>query len=460
MNSLKKIFIALSCLVPAITVVCPLQAQTVSLNRDSIIAQMVREISGEHLQELVNTLAGFGTRHTLSDTNSNTRGIGAARRWIRKEFERYARQSGGRLRVEYDAYVQEGGVRRVAEDTEVKNVLAILPGADPADKRVFIVSGHYDSRASDVNDAISDAPGANDDASGTAAVMEMARVMSGHRFGATIIFACVAGEEQGLLGSGHLAGRAKEEGWQVAGMITNDIVGNSHGSGTLLRNNTRIRVFSEGIPAAAGPEEIEQIRRLGMENDSRSRQFARYMKEVGQRYVDQLEVVLVYRPDRFLRGGDHLPFAREGYTAVRVTEMNEHFRRQHQDVRTGNGLDYGDLPRHIDFEYLRKVTGMNLSTLANLAASPGPPQNVQVVIEGLSNETVLTWEPPVASGSVPAEYYILIRETSSPVWEKKVRVTGTSTRLPYSKDNYFFAVQAVDEAGHESLPVFPLPDQD
>src|SRR3546814_111443 len=367
---------------------------------------MVNAVSPENLQQLVEKLASFGTRHTLSDTLSDTRGIGAARRWIKAELERYARASGGRMRVEYDTYLQEGGVRRVDADTEIKNVMAILPGTDPQDKRVFIVSGHYDSRNSDINDAESDAPGANDDGSGTTAVMEMARVMSAHRFGATLIFVCVAGEEQGLLGSGHLAARAAEEDWQVAGMITNDIVGNSQGSGTLLRDNTRIRVFSEGIPVAADSAEIARIRQLGMENDSPSRQFARYMKELGQRYVDQLEVVLVYRPDRFLRGGDHLPFSREGFTAIRVTEMNEHFRHQHQDIRTENGLDYGDLPELVDFEYLRKVTAMNLATLANLAASPGPPRNVQVLVAALSNETVLSWEAPAAGKSDA--------ETSSP----------------------------------------------
>ncbi|QEC51514.1 M28 family metallopeptidase [Anseongella ginsenosidimutans] len=434
------------------------RAQTVSIDRDPQIADMVKAVSADHLRQLVQELAGFGTRHTLSDTTSDSRGIGAARRWIKAELERYARESGGRLMVEYDSYVQEGGIRRVEKATEIKNVIAILPGVDTADKRVFIVSGHYDSRNSDVSDAVSDAPGANDDCSGTAAVMEMARIMSKHRFKATIIFACVAGEEQGLLGSGHLAARAKQEGWQVAGMITNDIVGNSQGSGTLLRDNTRVRVFSEGIPVAAGEKEIARIRQLGMENDSPSRQLARYLKELGERYVDHLEIMLIYRPDRFLRGGDHLPFSREGFPAIRVTEMNEHFRYQHQDVRTENGLEYGDLVQHVDFEYLRKVTAMNMASLANLAASPGPPEQVQIIMEGLSNETVLAWKAP-QSQDPTLSYYVLIRETSSPVWQKKIRVPATRVRLPYSKDNYFFAVQAVDAAGHESLPVFPLPAQ-
>lgn len=435
------------------------RAQTVTINRDATIAEMVSAISSDSLQKLVEQLAAFGTRHTLSDTASDSRGIGAARRWIKAEMERYARSSGGRLRVEYDSYLQEGGHSRVASDTEIKNVLAILPGTDPEDKRVFIVSGHYDSRASDVNDAVSDAPGANDDGSGTAAVMEMARIMSNYRYGATIIFACVAGEEQGLLGSGHLAARARQEGWQVAGMINNDVIGNSQGSGTLLRDNTRIRIFSEGIPIAADSAAIARIRQLGMENDSPSRQLARYLKEVGERYVDQLSVELVYRPDRFLRGGDHLPFSREGFAAVRLTEMNEHFRYQHQDVRRENNLEYGDLPEHVDFEYLRKVSGINLAALASLAASPGPPQGVQIVLEELGNETVLSWNPP-ARESAAAGYYVLIRETSSPVWQKKIRVDENRVRLPYSKDNYFFAVQAVDDAGRESLPVFALPGQD
>ncbi|SDK31503.1 Peptidase family M28 [Catalinimonas alkaloidigena] len=430
-------------------------AQTAIVRQDPAIQKMVEDVSAENIEAIVRKLVSFGTRHTLSDTTSKKRGIGAARAWIKSEMERYATASNGRLQVTYDAFVQPADGRRVPQPTTLKNVLATLKGTDPNDPRIYIVSGHYDSRASDVMDAKIEAPGANDDASGTAVAMELARVMSQRSFPATIIFVAMVGEEQGLYGATHLAERAREEGWHVDAMITNDIVGNSYGMETGLKDNRSVRVFSEGVPAAETEESARIRTSVGGENDSPAREVARYMKEVGERYVPQLDVKLIYRRDRYLRGGDHTPFSREGFAAVRVTEMNEDFTRQHQDIRTEEGVDYGDLPDFVDYDYTQKVARMNLATLANLASAPGAPQQVGIVTANLTNRTTLRWEAP--EGKAPAGYYVLMRETTSPFWEQKFYVTGTEDTLDYSKDNYFFAVQSVDAAGHESLPVFPNP---
>jgi len=431
-------------------------AQTVIQKRDPNIEKMIAEVSQKNLERIIEKLVSFRTRHTLSDTLSETTGIGAARRWIKAEFERYSRQSGNRLQVSFDSFWVEPDGRRIPYRVHLKNVLAILPGDDPKDKRVIIVSGHYDSRASNALDSTSFAPGANDDGSGTAVTMELARVMSQYRFPATIVFAAVAGEEQGLYGSRHLAERAKKEGWQVIAMITNDIVGNTLSSGTNLKDNTHLRVFSEGIPATANDKYLRMIRSIGGENDSPSREFARYIKEIGERYVDQMKLVTVYRRDRFLRGGDHTPFSQLGYTAVRLSEMNENFIHQHQDVRVENGIQYGDLPQFVDYQYLTKVARVNLAVLANLALAPMAPDSVGIVVRELTNFTTLKWKNPV--GRQPFGYYVLWRTTDAPYWQHK-RFVGNVNQitLPYSKDNYFFAVQSVDSAGHESLPVFPKP---
>jgi hypothetical protein len=293
--------------------------------------------------------------------------------------------------------------------------------------------------------------------------------MAKRSFPATIIFMTVPGEEQGLNGSAHIAKRARDEKWNVDAMLNNDIVGNTHGQDNDLKDNTHVRVFSEGIPstyavtsrtdsltARRANTAISSLINNGGENDSQSRELARYVKETAERYVDQLDVKLVYRRDRFLRGGDQTSFQLNGFTAVRLTEMNEDFTHQHQDLRTEKGIVYGDLPEFADFNYIQKVARMNLSVLANLASAPAAPANVGVSTSGLTNTTTLKWEIP-KGGKKPAGYYILMRETISPYWEKKFYVTGTETTLNYSKDNYFFAVQSVDAEGHESLPIYPKP---
>jgi hypothetical protein len=428
-------------------------SQTVLIRQDQQIKQMLDEVSEKNIEMIVRKLVTFETRHSLSDTISATKGIGASRNWIKSELERYSKASGGRLKVEFDTFTQPADGRRIASPTVMKNVLGILPGTDPADDRIFIVSGHYDSRASDVNDSKIFAPGANDDASGTAAAMELARVMSQYKFNCTIIFVAMVAEEQGLYGAVNLAKRAKAEKWNLAGMITNDIIGNTYGMETGIKDNNSVRIFSEGVSVAESPVEAARRASTGSENDGQARQFARYIKEVSERYVDQLNVKLIYRRDRYLRGGDHTPFSQQGFAGIRITEMNEDFDRQHQDVRKENGVDYGDLPDFVDYIYTQKVTRMNLASLANLALAPQEPLNVGIVTSGLTNKTVLKWESPV--GEKPAGYYVVMRETTSPVWEKKFFVTANTASLNYSKDNYYFGVQSVDAEGHESLVVIP-----
>ncbi|HXB92493.1 MAG TPA: M20/M25/M40 family metallo-hydrolase [Puia sp.] len=430
------------------------QAQT-TIVRDPEIEAMVKEVNTDSLQSYIKTMVAFGTRSTVSSVTDKKKGIGAARQWVLTKFNQFAAASGGRLTAFVDTTIYAADGRRVKEPINLGNTVATLKGTDPGDSRIFIISGHLDSRRTDVMDGTNDAPGANDDGSGSAAVLECARVMSKHSFPATIIFVTVSGEEQGLLGSGYMAKKAKAAGWNIEAVLNNDIMGSNNSNETNIIDNTRVRVFSEGMAFVDTGRAVSRIRQLGLENDGKSRQLSRYVKEVGERYVDNLQVVMVYRPDRFLRGGDHTPYQENGYAAVRITEMNENFNHQHQDVRTEKGVVYGDLAEFMDFEYLRKNTAMNLSNLANLAKSPGMPQEVKVEVRGLSNGTQLSWKAP-AYGK-PKGYFVMMRETTSAVWEKKFFVTGTEANLPYSKDNYFFAVQSVSDGGNESLPVVPLP---
>ena len=422
---------------------------------DPEIKKMITEVKSENMEAIVNKLVSFGTRHTLSDTKSSTRGIGAAQRWVKSEFDLYALASNGRLTSIIDYFTIKADGKRIKNDSQLGNVMATLKGTDPADDRVLIISGHLDSRATDVMDSSINAPGANDDGSGVAAMMELARIMSKREFPFTIIFVAVVGEEQGLYGAKYLADKAKEQKWNVITMINNDMIGNSLSSGTQLRDNTQVRVFSETIPYLETEAEAKIRKANNRENDSPSRQLARYIKTVTNQYVDQLDIKLVYRNDRFLRGGDHTPFSQNGFTAIRFCEMNENFDHQHQTVRKENNIQYGDLPEFMDFEYLRKVTCSNLATLSNLAWSPKAPTNVGIEVKELTNFSTLIWNKP--EGKSVFGYTILIRETSSTHWEKVLFSKDTKAEIPYSKDNYFFAVQSIDELGHTSLPVFPLP---
>ena len=427
-------------------------SQTI-VKKDPAIEQMVKEVSPDSLQAYIRQLVSYGTRSTISTQTDKKKGIGAARNYVLSKFTEFSRHSEGRLTAMIDTTTIAPDGKRVDVPTLLGNVMATLKGTDRADKRIFVISGHLDSRVTDVMNRTSDAPGANDDGSGVAAVMECARIMSRRSFPATIIFVAVSGEEQGLLGSGYLADKAKKEGWNIEGLLNNDIMGSNNSSETKIIDNTRIRVFSEGLPAYELEKNAAAIRSFGLENDGRSRQLARYVKEVGERYADNIEVVLIYRNDRFLRGGDHTPFVQNGFAAVRLTEMNENFEHQHQDLRTEKGVRYGDLQEFMDFEYLRKNTAINLANLANLAKAPPMPQEVKVDVKELTNSTYLYWKAPETERV--KGYFILMRETASPAWQKKIYISNTSVRLPYSKDNYFFAVQSVSNDGNESLPVIP-----
>ena len=431
-----------------------LPAQTI-IKRDAEIEKMVNEISSDSLKAYIKTMVAFGTRNTLSTQTNPTRGIAAARNWVLAKFNEFAKQSNGRLSAYVDTTTLQPDGRRIDAATLLGNVVATLKGTDANDNRIFVISGHLDNMRTSPTERIGDAPGANDDASGCAAVIECARIMSKNNFGATIIFVAVSGEEQGLLGSTFMSEKAKKENRNIIAILNNDIMGSNNSNETNIINNTKVRVFSEGIPAYETEKVAANIRNLGLENDGKSRQLARYVKEIGERYVDNIEVVLIYRNDRFLRGGDHTPYVQRGFAAVRITEMNENYTRQHQDVRVENGIQYGDLEEYIDYEYLRKNTGVNLANLANLSKAPNMPDSVKMEIKKLSNSTLLYWQTPQI-GKVKG-FYVLVRETTSAFWQKKIFTADTEMRLPFSKDNYFFAVQSVNETGNESLPVVPMP---
>jgi len=424
---------------------------------DANIQRWVNEISSKNLETDVRKLVSYGTRHTLSDTQSKKRGIGASRLYVFEEFKKYSKANGGRMVVELDTFTVNPDGKRVDKKTLMANVLATIPGTDPTDTRVLIMSGHIDSRVTDVMNRTADAPGANDDASGVAAVMEVARILAGQKFPCTIKLVAVQGEEQGLLGSGHLAQRAKKEGWNVVAMLNNDIVGNSRGYDPEITDSLHLRVFSEGVPATETPEQARIRRQLSSENDAPSRQLARYTQTAARQYVSAggYAVLLEYRPDRFLRGGDHTPFNQQGYAAVRFTETNENFNHQHQDLRTEGGIEYGDKPEFVDYRYLRRTAQVNLATLASLALAPAAPVKVEVLTAKLTNRTELRWQAP-QGGPAPAGYVVLARETSAPQWQQRFPVSGTTADLAISKDNYIFGVVSVDAQGHESTPMLPV----
>ena len=428
-----------------------------AMGADLKIAAALQQISAQKIQANIDKLVSFGTRSTLSAQDPASiaagRGIGAAREWIKSEFERYSKDCGGCLEVKTDSYTQEPA-ERVKEPVVITNVYAVLKGSDPENaKRIVLVTGHYDSRNSDNFNVTDEAPGANDDASGTAVSLECARVLSKLKFPSTIVFLTVAGEEQGLYGSRHFAKMAKDAGWNLEAVLNNDIVG---GDKSPEQDHSVIRIFSEGIPAVATDQDLRRIRLLGGESDSESRQLARYIAEVGRTYDLGVKPMIIFRQDRYLRGGDHYSFNQQGFAAVRITEFLEDFHHQHQNVRMENGIQYGDLPKFVDFDYVSHVARMNAATLASLAAAPGPPANVHLETKDLVNDSTLTWE--ASPGGLATGYEVLWRATTSPEWEHAQNVGNvTRTTLKMSKDNVVFAVVAVDKDGHRSLPVVPTP---
>ena len=432
------------------------KATSYPASRNREISRIVQAIAAGNAERTIRKLVSFGTRNSLSTQNDPNRGIGAARDWLYAEFLKIAETSGGRMTVEKQSFLQEKAAR-VPTPTMMANVVATLKGTQSqSENRVYVVSGHYDSMCTSPTDDTCDAPGANDDASGTAAVLEMARAMAPYKFDATIVFMAVAGEEQGLLGSTHFAEQAKQKGTDIEAMFTNDIVGNTLG-GNGVRDRRTLRVFSEGVPSSEKPEEANVRRGVGGENDSASRQLARFIKEVGERYVPHMKVMMVYRRDRYLRGGDHIPFLERGFPAVRFTEPNEDYRHQHQNVRTEDGVKYGDLPEYVDFAFVADVSRVNAANLAMLALAPAKPKNVGVLTARLTNDTELKWDANVEPDL--AGYEILWRDTTSPVWTNSRWIGNQTTYLAagMSKDNYFFGVRAVDREGNRSPVSFPKP---
>ena len=420
---------------------------------DLEISGYVKNVNKDSLKANIEKLVSFGTRHTMSSTTDQGKGIGAARNWVLSKFRTYAQNSGGRMDVFLQNEDLQPDGKRITKITNLGNAVALLKGTDPNDKRIIIITGHLDSRVSDVLNATAFAPGANDDGSGVAAVIESARILSKSKFPASILFVAVSGEEQGLLGAKMLSEKAKSENWKIDAVLNNDMVGNNSFDAPKNDGTPKLRVFSEGLPAFETEKSASKIRNYGLENDGAARQLARYVKEIGEKYVKNIDIKLIYRNDRFLRGGDHTPFVNQGFTAVRLTDYYENYDHQHQDIRTENNKKFGDLIEFMDFDYLRTNTAVNIAVLSNLAKSTPAPENVVMDVKELSNSTKLSWEKPIA-GKVKG-YNILIRETDSSTWTQRIFTTETSFTVPLSKDNFLFAVESVSMSGNASLPMIP-----
>lgn len=423
--------------------------------RDPRMYDLIEAVSAERIESDIRTLVGFGTRHTLSETESETRGIGAARRWIHAEFTLISDACGGCLEVSYQRTVVPGREgSRIPVDTEVVNVLATLRGASEPN-RIVIMSGDIDSRVSDANNFTDDSPGANDNASGMAGAIEAARVLSRYAgsFPATIILAGLSGEEQGLYGGRHMAGVAREEGWEIDAVLNNDMIGNIEGVDGVIRNDV-FRVFSEPTPVTETEEARRRRRVTGGEVDGISRQLARYVARMTDLYIPNLTAKMIYRLDRFGRGGHHRPFNDAGFPGVRIMETHENYRRQHQDLRIEDGIEYGDVIEGVNFGYAAKLTGVNVITLAGLAWAPAPPTGVGIA-GAVRASAVLSWDP-VASDNL-AGYRVYWRDTTAPQWEHS-RFVGEVTEYTFENlviDNYLFGVASVGKDGNESVVVFP-----
>jgi hypothetical protein len=418
---------------------------------DPQIAAIVARISPDRLKADDARLVAFGTRSTFSENLGDKRGVFAARAWIADQFNEIAKTSGGRMTVAFDGYVQKADGKRIPRDVEISSVIATLKGDEPGG-RTYVISSHYDSRNSDNADATQDAPGADDNGSGTSAVIEAARALAAVPVHATVIFATYDSEEQGLFGSAHHAQSLKSAGADVQGDLNNDIIGASVGdSGE--KNPDLVRIFSEALPAGADPAKVNL---LGNENDSPSRELARFAEETGDRYVQGFHGDLIFRADRFLRGGDHESFNAVGYPAIRFVEPVETFAHQHQTPRTENGVEYGDFAKYMDFDYLARVTRYNVAVLASLALGPSRPASAFILTKDLTNKTSLSW------AAVPSavSYEVVRRKTTDAVWTGVTDAgAGTSITVPFSKDNWLFGVRAVDAQGHRGVVAFPTPQR-
>ncbi len=433
----------------------PAAAQTPAAVDHADLRALGLLVQPERMRADIQTMVDFGTRHTLSETQSETRGIGAARRWAEREFESISRDCGGCLEIVTPSDTVTG--RRVPTPTEVVDVVAIQRGTgDP--NRVIIISGHLDSRVSDVMDFTSDAPGANDDASGVAAVLEAARILSAYEFDATLVYAVLSGEEQGLLGGKILADYATEQGWFVQANLNNDIVGNSEGQSGIV-DTTRVRVFSEGTKTVETEAQANSRRYNGGEVDSSSRNLARFIDGIADRYLTNFDVEMIYRTDRFGRGGDQVEMLRAGFPAVRISEGAENYDRQHQDLRVEDGVHYGDTIDGVDFDYLAQVTRLNVISMAALARAPAPPTGVTIA-GAVQPDTTLTWQAvPGAAG-----YRVWWRSTTAPQWTYSRWIAGGDTTRVVLEgiviDDFFFGVSAVSADGYESPVTFPGPPGD
>ena len=420
---------------------------------DPRIHALVDSSSPSRIERDIRTLVGFGTRHTLSDTLSATRGIGAARRWIFDEFTRISRACGGCLEVRYVSDIVRGdSTTRIRRDVAIVNVVAIQRGrTDPG--RYVLLSGDIDSRVTDVMNATAESPGANDNASGIAATLEAARLLTRHRPDASIVYAALSGEEQGLFGGEILARLAKREGWRLEAVINNDMIGNIRGIDGVVEN-TMARVFAPGLPPTTTPQELRRILTTGGELDVPSRQLARYIDRVADLYFPNLDVEIVYRLDRYGRGGHHTPFFNEGFPAVRLMEAHEDYTRQHQDLRTENGIAYGDVIEGVDFAYAAAMTALDAATLISLAWAPPAPDSV-TIRGAVRPSPTLRWK--AVSAPDLAGYRIYWRRPTDPNWTRS-RFVGNVTEYTLENviiDNWFFGVAAVDREGHESLVAFP-----
>ncbi len=452
---------------------------------DPAIAKAIAAISPDRMRTIVETLVSFGNRSTISSMDRDLapgKGVTAAAKWLEQQYAAISRECNNCLEVKTDTFIeppQTGPHPRITQPTTITNVYAILRGTDPAQaKRMYLVTGHYDSRVTDVMNTHADAPGANDDASGVAVSLECARVLSKLRFPATIVFATVAGEEQGLNGSAHLAKLAKAEGWELAGVLNDDIVGGDTTPGDKLENKSLVRVFSEGIAATATPDQVKRLLFLGLDSDSPSRELARSIVDIDSTYFPStrhqtaLRPVMEMRLDRYLRGGDHSSFNQQGFAAIRFTEWRENFDHQHQDVRVEKGIQYGDLIQYDDFSYMANVARLNAATLATLASAPGAPLQAGIDAQSLDNDSGMIWSAP--AGAPPSTHYqVLWRETSAPVWQYVApaenyldpqlapdtpqEVDAVRVKLPISKDNVIFGIRACDLKCHCSPAVSPLP---
>ncbi|MDO6559804.1 M28 family metallopeptidase [Paraglaciecola chathamensis] len=451
---MKHFHVASVMLALSLTSTMSLAQSTTDYQDQAKLHDIAKAVSPERIEADIRTLVGFGTRHTLSETESDTQGIGAARRWIKNEFEQISQACGGCLEVYFQSKTISGETR-IPDATEVVSVIAVQRGShDP--NRYVLMSGDIDSRVSDVMNSTSISPGANDNASGVAGTLEAARVLSKYKFNGSIVYAALAGEEQGLFGGKILAEQAQKDGWRIKAVLNNDMIGNIEGINGVI-NNTTARIFAEGTRQTETPEEARVRRFTGGEVDSPSRNLARYIDLMADRYIPNLDTMVIYRLDRFGRGGHHRPFNDLGYPGVRIMETNENYNRQHQDIRSENGIDYGDTIEGVNFEYAAKLTALNAVSLAGMAWAPAPPAKVEIN-GAVKPSTTLNWQAldPKQNPQLKG-YKIYWRYTDAPQWQFS-RFVGNVNSYTLDNiviDNYFFGVASVSQDGAESPVVFP-----